>query len=338
MSKTASILAALTVVSGALAPIIAWVLRRRKSGIAQFIPIRTYIKDYVAFVIDRQVRRRLSLILTLHAYASRQLAQTGATLLVPGYESVDLPIDDVYTRLTLRRTRDIYNDLDILTVKDLGILVVGDPGSGKSSICKRLFREACRTAIMSTKAPLPILVPLAEISYYLERTPEEDVKQDSCSILLEYVRRHVAESPDFDAPGLFEGALTYGGVLLLLDGLDEVKPDLVDRIQRELVFLRRTLARRSPTSKVVVTVRSQLYPRLNRDFMESYSAVFRIRPFGVEDIYTLLERWPNTTEIERTRLFRRITGSRSLTENVRATPRPCYVHRIRTAFGFHAST
>ncbi|MCA9939130.1 MAG: SUMF1/EgtB/PvdO family nonheme iron enzyme [Anaerolineales bacterium] len=106
--------------------------------------------------------------------------------------------------------------LELLQQND-GLIILGDPGAGKSTFLKYL---ALRLALgegtaLGLGARLPVLLPL---SAYATALADGDLP------LHDFMARHYQNS-GVDEPlrDLLDAALRRGGALLLLDGLDEVR-------------------------------------------------------------------------------------------------------------------
>jgi len=139
--------------------------------------------------------------------------------------------------------------LDLLQKHD-GLIVLGDPGAGKTTFLKFL---ALRLALGEGQAlglgsRLPILAPL---SAYANALTERDVRLDD--FITDYLHDIAAVLPIRD---MIDRALTEGAALVLLDGLDEVQdPSLrhtvVERVVDFFTFHRRKGNKFVLTSRIV---------------------------------------------------------------------------------------
>ncbi len=115
--------------------------------------------------------------------------------------------------------------LDLLQKYD-GLVLLGDPGAGKTTFLKvlALALASGQGETLGLGGRLPILLPLAA---YANALADRDISLDS------FIARYYEEERKIQVPlgALLERALEQGSALLLLDGLDEVR----DARRRHLV-------------------------------------------------------------------------------------------------------
>jgi formylglycine-generating enzyme required for sulfatase activity len=101
-----------------------------------------------------------------------------------------------------------------------GVVILGDPGAGKSTVLKHLALITAKNRSLSdqskNKPKLPIIMPVAAYAASLAENADLSIED----YLPEYYRKVRGVSDDLSS--LFSSALNEGRVILLLDGLDEV--------------------------------------------------------------------------------------------------------------------
>jgi formylglycine-generating enzyme required for sulfatase activity len=164
---------------------------------------------------------------------------------VPLKARVETPEGDTWERLRLAGRRPTEEEaeaigqrisapqpiLDLLRRND-GLVVLGDPGAGKTTFLKFLALTLAtgQGEPLGLKALLPVLVPL---SAYANALAEEDIRLDRF-----IARYHAERGVDVPLGEMLAQGFVQGGVLLLLDGLDEVRdPGLrhtvIERVVRD---------------------------------------------------------------------------------------------------------
>jgi len=162
-----------------------------------------------------------------------------------------------------------------------GMVILGDPGSGKTTHLQRLLLWCLRNGPETIGLPaemLPVFLPLRNLSK-LDRGLDEFI-QDQLE------NRHLKTSQGFG-----DSLLQRGNLLFLLDGLDEVaNPE-----QREQVagWIREAL-QFHPSCRFVVTCRFAGYrrkARLGEHFLEMH-----LRPFTEKQVEIFVHNWYTIVE------------------------------------------
>lgn len=162
-----------------------------------------------------------------------------------------------------------------------GVVILGDPGSGKTTHLKRLLLWNLRNGPESIGLPketIPVFLPLREL-HDLEKGIDGFIQQQ-------------LSDPLFDKPPYFgKELLKRGNLLLLFDGLDEVS----DLKQREKIakWIINALKFR-PDCWFVVTCRFSGYDnlvRLSEAFLEVH-----IRPFNKDQAERFISNWYKIAE------------------------------------------
>jgi formylglycine-generating enzyme required for sulfatase activity/predicted phosphodiesterase len=187
-------------------------------------------------------------------------------------------------------------------LKHPAVLILGDPGSGKSTYLKRIATILCRShlaqdpAYARTKlgfdsAPFPILVNLNKLAthimkYHKSDNPGFPAVDDDSEWLFHYLGR---ENPKCGlSKEWFEQQCENRGGIFLLDGLDET-PDVESR--RVMIRLLNRLRRDYSKCRIVVTSRSMAYKDENLNACLKDFSSCDIAPFDDEGINAFLKQW-----------------------------------------------
>lgn len=284
--KTAIITASCTLVA---VPLLHFVLRK----IYKFLKQHTgKALDAIFYKAGKAFRSSLAMRMSMRHYAKIGLGDAFSKYLqVPGKGETSLLTDEVFVPLKLQSGADeqVYSGSLERVQQDSRVIVIGDPGSGKSSLVKRMFREACHEA--SSYEPehrLPILIELKHLD------PPKDLKdQDAMAAwAIAHLRKQVTDIDGFDMAELFDSYLTGRGILVLLDGLDEVGSRRYTRVAEVLRALASKLAKDSAKNIVLLTMRTQFHLQIGSQFNDEFPVVYRVQSFSPENIYTFLTGWP----------------------------------------------
>ena len=293
-----------------ISPIILYALYKTGAAVKR---VFRFAFDWLLWQFTRHTIKSLSSRFSMRHYCRNQLASDNTKFLqVPGSRGLPLDVDQVFVPLTIEygnHPPESYKNLELLDESNR-LIVVGDPGSGKSSLVKYLFRESCRTAEqVPAKSRLPIQVELRKIQVINERN-----EQKASQWLLTELRRQVAAIEGYDMGQLFDSCLTSTGLLLLLDGLDEVAGDDFPTISAALQGLSELLAAKSEHNAIVLTMRIQYYQQVQAQLIDDYPKIAYLRPFKPNEIYTFLTRWPFNENPERniTRIYADLTDRPTL--------------------------
>ncbi|MFN7955852.1 MAG: SUMF1/EgtB/PvdO family nonheme iron enzyme [bacterium] len=162
-----------------------------------------------------------------------------------------------------------------------GLVILGDPGSGKTTHLKRLLLWCAREGAASLGLPvgtIPVFLPLRDL-------------RDLTHGLELFIEGQLSEPHLATPAGFGRKLLDRGGLLLLLDGLDEV----ADPGQREQVARWiDTALRTHPSCRFVVTSRFAGYTqeaRLSESFLELH-----LRPLTAEQADHFVHNWYRIVE------------------------------------------
>lgn len=198
----------------------------------------------------------------------KQVAEECNTLIVVGKRR-GFSLNDVYVELDLTpsdlmntKKEDGYSRLSSFTL-------LGGPGAGKSTTAKNFIIEHLK---LNNSQCIPFFVRLKDYN-------------GNKSIFNHLVER--LENFNFTDPvEVVKKNLIYPHALCVLDGLDEVRPHLREKICNEINDFYSTYFKVS--GKLVVTCRKEAY----RDIPLNLSSIMEVRPLSDEQIIKFAAKWP----------------------------------------------
>lgn len=264
--------------------------------------------------VSRFIKHSLAGALTLKRYCRLQLAGQNQYLHVPSSLDIKLDIDRIFIPLTLEHyggEKGSYNHTDLLTVGNR-IRVIGDPGSGKSSLIKRLFRDACVEAIKNpSKSRLPVMLELKNLE-----VQDNINSQDLSKWLYDKLRSDVEKCAVYQMADCFDNYAKSTGLLVLLDGLDEVSTIHYLKVQEAIKGLSEKLYHLSDKTIIVLTMRTQFHQQIKVAYRDSFGPALFLKPFSPSDLYDFLTRWPFKDNLMQniSRIYKELTDRPTLRE------------------------
>jgi formylglycine-generating enzyme required for sulfatase activity/energy-coupling factor transporter ATP-binding protein EcfA2 len=176
--------------------------------------------------------------------------------------------------------------LDLMKAHD-GLIVLGDPGSGKSTFLKFLALSLAtkQGEPLGLTGRLPILLPLAA---YANALSEGEIRLDR--FLAQYYEQRGVDAPMGE---VLDHAFQSGSVLFLLDGLDEVRDTSLRNTVVERVRDCYT-TRRAAGNKFVITSRIVGYREV-RPQAEGLAECTLV-DFENDEIRSFVEKWTEAVE------------------------------------------
>jgi len=211
------------------------------------------------------------------------------------------PIQDLYMELTTAGEADraeggLRAPVALQeALKHPRLVIVGDPGAGKSTFLRRIAFDLARVALGEPvekpllAAPTPLFIRVADLNQHIRRhlaarTPSAPTNPSAPAWLAHFLGEQGREFAWGTSEEFFRRLLSDGS-LVLLDGLDEA-PDRTEREQLAKLFENATRA--YGACRFAVTTRPQAYSG------EAVLAGFEhrhIAPLEPEAIETFLKRW-----------------------------------------------
>jgi hypothetical protein len=253
-----------------------------------------FLLEGMMYWFGRLVIHSLSARFSLRRYCRMQLQKENQYVFVPSKNDIKLEIDRVFVNLTMEQQGDGGGSFDQANILTAGprIRVVGDPGSGKSSLVKRLFRDACREAIARpSKARFPVVIELKAL-----KVPRNVSDQHLGEWFYNSLREAAKKIDVYKLEECFENYASSTGLLILLDGLDEVASANYERVYRALIAISEYAGNRSANTIIVLTMRTQLHQQVKDAFRTAFGKSVFIKPFSPTDVYEFLSRWPFTDQ------------------------------------------
>jgi hypothetical protein len=162
---------------------------------------------------------------------------------------------------------------------------------------------------------LPVIIELKHFSP--PGTLKSDEKSGHWAML--QLRQSVTKVQGFGMTEMFDAFMVGDGVLVLLDGLDEVATERYAGVARTIRALSDFLANQSEKNAVVLTMRSQFHHQIRKDFDDAFPELLYIEPFSAADIYAFLTRWPyrESSDEQVARIYSELTDRPTLRDMCR---------------------
>lgn len=247
--------------------------------------------DVALWVLGRVFQRSMARHVDFKRYARIQLEKASFRYLnTPGRFGVALETDRIFVPLTFETVTGELQTTEGLQKLGNRLRIVGDPGSGKTSLTKKMFREDCKNAVNNSRVArrLPIFI---ELKSFL---PPKNITSESTlgKWALAKLKEQVTAVQGFSMAELFDSYTGEYGLDVFLDGLDEVASQSYERTAKAINELSRLLANKSGANRIILTMRVQFHQQVHSAFDDEFPPVVQIQPFSPGDIYTFLTRWP----------------------------------------------
>jgi energy-coupling factor transporter ATP-binding protein EcfA2 len=201
--------------------------------------------------------------------------------LIEKYQQLDIPfrpnrplnIREVYVPLKVKGTTNTEQiDAFHAVSKYSRLMVIGDPGSGKSMLLKHLALSYAEGRLNLPEQPIPVLLELHRLS-------------DAQNSVEQYLVNALALDNFPDAKRFVSHSLEQGTLMLLLDGLDEVNSSDRWRVVQQI----RDLLDKHPKCRVVITCRTAVYK--GSEFAGVVDWTLEVVEFSDQQIRHFLGSW-----------------------------------------------
>lgn len=274
-----------------------------------------YVVDGILYKVSGFANAHLAAIFSIKKYARLKLSGENKYLYVPSNSlDVKLELDNVFIPLAIESSqgaKQTYDHADIFSVGNR-IRIIGDPGSGKSSLVKKIMRDACKNALTApTHAQLPIFVELKTLS-----VPEPTNEFNIDEWLFLKIKSDVLRNNIYKIEDCFNSYVQEKGLLVLLDGLDEVSSKQYPLVSVAINKLSEYLGSKSENNILLLTMRTQFHQQVKEEYRENFGMAYFIKPFTPTDIYKFLIRWPfqEKGRENRARIYKELSDKPSLKE------------------------
>lgn len=256
--------------------------RKRLAEIAKHVAKRFWdiVSDRLISKFDNELAYRL----LARNYCRSVLADdTKSSIRVPPSRR-SLPVAAIYVNLTLRSS----HGADVEGTPS--VRIVGEPGSGKSTYLRYQLVRGCDKLLRpfgQRQSRLPVFVELARSGAFRSSEPGE-----CADALMAELEGMVDRRSRPSERGIFAHFSTGRGVLVLLDGLDEVKQDRIHTAAEAISIVMGRLRECGINNRVLLTMREQCY-RLTDDALDNqFPVTGRFDALTGNDIFQYLCKWP----------------------------------------------
>lgn len=173
----------------------------------------------------------------------------GALHVAPTFAMIDSTSQPLWSQLR-SPTDTETTDLPGLIGRSYRVVVLGDPGAGKSTLAQRILHDLT--------APLDDNAAIGRVPFVVTLRRYDEKKRHRGYSLIQYIEASLNENFHLSAPaGAIEYLFTTGRAIAVLDGLDEL---LETHLRREMVEAVENFGQKYSSAEMIVTSRKIGYP------------------------------------------------------------------------------
>lgn len=248
-----------------------------------------YLAEGVAYYAGGIFDRRIAAFVSLRQYARAQLsADWSRYLRVPGASQL-LATDEMYIPLAFESNLLSHQSTTNpeLFASGQRLVIIGEPGSGKTTLIKSLHREESKASLtLTASSQLPVILELKKLK------PKKGMTAEQPLWMLDELRNLVLQTSGYSMRRLFDTFYTNRGLRIFLDGLDEVSSAFAEEVLLGIESLVPRLQDESPKSRLVLTMRTQYFSQVSERLGQVIPVTLRVQPFNMSDVYDFLSKWP----------------------------------------------
>jgi hypothetical protein len=287
VSRAGGFIQAIIYISGVSAILAGIALAIRQLMVKQGLIVQAWIVRH----LRRHTSLGLARALVMRECGDRLLRRDEMRfLVVPGQDAqIALPILTAFVPLRLAQDSNTAHGSDlVISGGPSRMIVIGEPGSGKSSLLKReLTRLSFDLILRRPDAKFPVFLRLSMVAQQVAAQPDGDTPS-----ILAMVREEAASHAPDELAHIWDDLMADGRLVVLLDGLDEVPVEHIETVSSMVVQLCVDLDALGAGSAVVVSSRPQAMRFVPRGLTDAMPTQLIVERFSTSDIYDFLVRWP----------------------------------------------
>ena len=281
------------------------------------------VQTRLGFYGSRILRKRWLSWYCLPQYC-KVLARQHVSMAIPG-RSIDILVDKCFVPLDVM---DGNTAKRVKVAEETGsILLLGDPGAGKSALVSRVIRSLCNSARQHAKSSkLPIYVELPVLQAKIDAGGAGTSPKEAFEFLQGWFHETSLEPLGLMDTEQMVSTFAQGeanGVVVFFDGLDEVDQEILSKMVAFIIATSSYLSQCAAENPVVICSRPQV---LDDPALQKYGELHSMRhlelaPFSPAAVHSFLMRWPHDRHLdaneEAARLFSNLSANPAMFDTCR---------------------